>query len=377
MSRFFQAENIIHLLLIFIPVAAVLKYAIHADAVWIFFASALAVIPLAGILCKATERLADELGQGLGGFLNATFGNAPELIISVMALREGLFDVVKASLTGAIIGNILLVFGTGALVGGCRHPVLYFNRSAATTSTTMLALSAIGMLLPATFNYVVRDVTPALVGQLSLYISVVLLLTYILNLVFALKTHRHLYAGIADTSSPVALVVEKAEEDSVAEEKDWLGKSGTWTAVTVLAASAFFIAWMSEILVGSVEGAAARMGMNQVFIGVIFVAVIGNAAEHSTAIVMAMKNKMDIAVNITVGSSIQIALFVAPVLIILSYFIAPVPMDLRFSTLEVIAVIISVAVMSLTSHDGDINWLEGVQLLAVYLMLAITLYFLP
>jgi Ca2+:H+ antiporter len=375
MNRFLKAENILHSLLIFIPVAAILHYAKLVDPVWIFFTSGLAIIPLAGLLCNATERLADKVGQGLGGFLNATFGNAPELIISAMALREGLFDVVKASLTGSIIGNILLVFGTSALVGGCRHSVLYFNRTAATTGTTMLALSAIGLLLPATFNYVVRDTTAVLEQKLSLYISIVLLSTYILNLLFALKTHKHLYAGMTDSDSPEAQILENAETDLPEENKDWIGRSA-WTAGALLAVSAFLIAWMSEILVGSVEGAAVRMGMNQVFIGVIFVAVIGNAAEHSTAIVMAMKNKMDIAINITVGSSIQIALFVAPLLILLSYFIAPVPMDLRFSTLEVIAVVLSVAVMSLTSHDGDVNWLEGVQLIAVYLMLAITLYFL-
>ena len=367
-----MVQKIIYSLLIFIPVAAILKYAGLADDTWIFFASALAIIPLAGLLCKATERLADDLGQGLGGLLSATFGNAPELIIGGMALREGLFDVVKASLTGSIIGNILLVFGTGALVGGCRYPVLCFNRSAATTSTTMLALSAIGMLLPATFHYIVRDTTAVVEQHLSLYISIVLLLTYILNLVFALKTHRHLYAGLTPEMGP-----EVRESEEAAAPKTGFEKIGTWTAVGILAGSAFLIAWMSEILVGAVEGTAHRMGMNQVFIGVVFVAVIGNAAEHSTAIVMAMRNKMDLAINMTVGSSIQIALFVTPVLLMLSYFISPVPMDLRFSTLEVAAVLISVAVMSLTSHDGDVNWLEGVQLLAVYVMLAITLFFLP
>jgi Ca2+:H+ antiporter len=169
--------------------------------------------------------------------------------------------------------------------------------------------------------------------------------------------------------------IDEPEQEAV--EKTGFEKLGTWPAVGVLAASAFLIAWMSEILVGAVEGTAHRMGMNQVFIGVVFVAIIGNAAEHSTAIVMALRNKMDIAINITVGASIQIALFVAPVLLMLSYFISPVPMDLRFSTLEVAAVLISVAVMSLTSHDGDVNWLEGVQLIAVYVMLAITLFYLP
>ena len=245
MNRFLKAENILHSLLIFIPVAAILHYAKLVDPVWIFFTSGLAIIPLAGLLCNATERLADKVGQGLGGFLNATFGNAPELIISAMALREGLFDVVKASLTGSIIGNILLVFGTSALVGGCRHSVLYFNRTAATTGTTMLALSAIGLLLPATFNYVVRDTTAVLEQKLSLYISIVLLSTYILNLLFALKTHKHLYAGMTDSDSPEAQILENAETDLPEENKDWIGRSA-WTAGALLAVSAFLIAWMSE-----------------------------------------------------------------------------------------------------------------------------------
>lgn len=345
------------LLLIFIPIAIVLKLS-HANPIWIFATSALAIIPLAGFIGKATEELAKVVGAGLGGLLNATFGNAAELIIALIALRRGLFDIVKASLTGSIIGNILLVLGVSVLVGGIRYDKQVFNRTASSLGSTLLALSAIGLVIPALFHIIVIK-APAIEHELSLLIAIVLLITYFLSLIFSLYTHRHLYLGKA------ALIKEE-------EHPEW-GKNKSFM---ILILAVVGVALMSEFLVGAVEVTAETFGMTDVFIGVIVVAIIGNAAEHSTAILVAYKNKMDLAMTIAIGSSIQIALFVAPILVFASYLFGE-PMDLIFTDLEVVSVGISVWILSLIAHDGESNWMEGVQLLAVYLILAVAFYFLP
>jgi Ca2+:H+ antiporter len=369
MIKSYVSRNPLSFLLLFLPAAIVLEYFVHSGPVWIFFAAALAILPLTAIMSKATERLAEHLGDGIGGFLNATFGNAPELIIGAMALRAGLYDVVKATITGSIIGNILLVFGMGALLGGFRYPIQHFNRSAASIGSTMLTLSAIGLILPAIYHYMARSTDVAIEWNLSLEIAVVLFITYLLSLFFMLKTHRHLYSGACEAE-------HELEENNDTEKMEASASHGgkPWTSLLMLAASAVLVSWMSEILVGAVEGAAKAMNLSEIFIGVIFVAILGNAADHASAVTMAIKNKMDVAVNITVGASIQVALFLAPVLVFLSYFIGPIPMDLLFSPIEVLAIVISVLVITLTSHDGDINWIEGVQLLAVYVMIALVLY---
>ena len=348
----------------FVPIAIVLEYVVHARAEWIFITACLAIIPLAGLMGKATEHLAERVGEGIGGLLNATFGNAAELIIAIMALRAGLYDVVKASITGSIIGNILLVFGLSAVIGGARFSIQSFNKTAANLGTTMLTLAAIGLVVPAIFHYVVvGGTTPVAEQDLSLEIAVILMVTYILSLVFTLRTHKHLYAG----------------GHGGEEADDAMGTTGwsTRKSLLVLLVATAFIALMSEFLVGAVEATAKTFGMTEVFVGVIVVAIIGNAAEHSTAVLMAIKNKMDIAINIAVGSSIQIALFVAPTMVFLSYFIGPKPMDLVFTNFEVLAVTLSVAIMALISQDGESNWMEGVQLLAVYAILGIAFFYLP
>jgi Ca2+:H+ antiporter len=352
--------DLLLLLLIFVPIAIVLEI-MHVDPVWIFVASAAAIIPLAGLMGKATEHLAEHVGAGLGGLLNATFGNAAELIIAFMALRAGLLDVVKASITGSIIGNVLLVLGLSVIAGGVKYQTQTFNRTAAGLGATLLALSAVGLVVPAIFHFVVRGNPNAHEQELSLEIAIVLFITYVLSLVFALKTHSHLYVGEATHEGEEALGVETWSQ----------GKS-----VLVLLVATVFVALMSEFLVGAVEHTAHTFGMTGVFVGVIIVAIVGNAAEHSTAVLMAMKNKMDLAINIAVGSSIQIALFVAPVLVFAGYLVGQ-PMNLLFTTFEVVAVAISVGVVSLISMDGESNWMEGVQLLAVYVILAIAFYFLP
>ncbi len=334
----------------------------HASGLAIFAASSLAIVPLAGLMGRATEQLAERVGQGIGGLLNATFGNAAELIIAIMALRAGLYDLVKASITGSIIGNILLVFGLSALWGGIRFPTQTFNSTAASLGATMLILSAIGLVVPAIFHLVAGGGGAADLpeGMLSLEIAVVLMVTYIASLIFALRTHRHLYTGAA------AEAVERQEVHGT-----------TRGALLLLLASTVGIALMSEALVGAVDEAAAAVGMSEIFVGVILVAIIGNAAEHSSAILLAGKNKMDISINIAVGSSIQIALFVAPLLVFLSYVIGPQPMNLVFTTFEVVAVAIAVGIMGFIALDGQSHWMEGVQLLAVYIILGIAFYFLP
>lgn len=352
-------QNFLMALLVFVPIALVLEYLMHASGVAIFATAALAIIPLAGLMGRATEQIAERLGEGIGGLLNATFGNAAELIIAIIALKAGYYDLVKASITGSIIGNILLVFGAGALYGGLKFETQVFNRTAASLGGTMLVLSAIGLLIPAIFHLVVGGDPRAREGTLSFEIALVLIITYVLSLVFTLRTHRHLYAGAAADHEPDH------------------PKANVRSALVLLLVATAGVAFMAEMLVGAVEEAAGAFGMNEVFVGVILVAIIGNAAEHSTAIIMAGKNKMDIAINIAVGSSIQIALFVAPALVFLSYLIGPRPMDLIFTNLEVLSIGLSVGIMAFISNDGETHWMEGVQLLAVYIMLGMAFFFLP
>jgi Ca2+:H+ antiporter len=362
MRDLLSVKNILNLFLVFVPIAIVLEV-MHASPEWIFVTACLAIIPLAGLMGKATEHLAEKVGEGVGGLLNATFGNAAELIIAIMALRAGLYDVVKASITGSIIGNILLVFGLSAVVGGAKYSIQSFNKTAANLGTTMLTLSAIGLVVPALFHYVVvGSGTQVSEQELSLEIAFILIVTYVLSLFFTLKTHRHLYAGGHGDDADDAMGTE-----------GW----STRKSLLVLLIATAFVALMSEFLVGAVQATAKTFGMTEVFVGVIVVAIVGNAAEHSTAVLMAFKNKMDIAINIAVGSSIQIALFVAPVMVFLSYFIGPQPMDLIFTNFEVLAVTLSVAIMALISQDGESNWMEGVQLLAVYAILGLAFYWLP
>ncbi len=364
LKEFFAPKNFLNYLLVAIPVAVVLELR-HANPVAIFVASCLAIIPLAGLMGKATEHLSETLGEGIGGLLNATFGNAAELIIALMALRAGLFEVVKASITGSIIGNILLVLGLSLFAGGVKHATQKFNKTAAGMGATLLALSAAALILPAIFHLLVKNHPNVKEQNLSLEIAIVLFIVYILSLVFSLKTHAHLYVGEAPADT--------TEQDDARGTHGWSrGKS-----MTILLVATTLVAVMSEFLVGAVEATSKAIGLTEVFVGVILVAIIGNAAEHSTAVLMAMKNKMDLALNIAIGSSLQIALFVAPVLIFASYLVDKGPMDLLFTPMEVVAIAISAAVAALIVQDGESNWMEGVLLLAVYTILGITFYFLP
>lgn len=352
----------LYCLMLALPVAVVLEFR-HASGAWIFVASALAIIPLAGLMGRATENLAESLGPAIGGLLNATFGNAAELIIALLALWNGQRALVKASITGSIIGNVLLVLGLAILAGGLRYPRQTFNRTAASLGATLLALASIGLIFPTIFFYLLQTSPPQPhapppheVEYLSDEIAVVLAVMYVLSLVFTLWTHQDLFA------SPES----EAERHA---EVEWR----PWVSILVLLIATAGVAWMSELLVGSVEAAAQALGMSEVFIGVIVVAVVGNAAEHSTAVMVALKNKMDLAVTIAIGSSIQVALFVAPMLVLASYLMGQ-PLDLHFSPLEVISVVLAIGVLSMVSSDGETHWLEGALLLAVYIIIAMAFY---
>lgn len=352
--------SLLQLLLLSVPISLLVGYLAPERHVAVFGTSVVAVLPLAAYIGKATEALADRLGGGIGALLNATFGNAAELIIGALALREGLPDLVKASLTGSIIGNVLLVFGLSALAGGLRHRVQKFNRTAAGLGTTMLLLSAIGLIVPAVFHYLARG-TGAPELTLDTEIAVVLLATYCVSLAFTLGTHRSLY-GAASGEHPRG-------------HGDTSGSTGRW--VLLLLGATAGVAVVSELLVGAVTETAESLGFSQLFVGVIVVALVGNAAEHYSAVVLAARNQMDAAIGIAVGSSTQIALFVAPALVLLSYVIGPRPMDLLFTVFELVAIAFSVLSISFIAHDGETHWMEGVQLLAVYVILALGFFFLP
>jgi Ca2+:H+ antiporter len=349
---------VLNWLLVFAPVAIALEHLAPERAPWIFLASALAIVPLAGWMGHATEHLAARMGEGVGGLLNATFGNAAELIIALAALRAGLHEVVKASLAGSIIGNILLVLGAAMLAGGLRHrPEQHFNAAGARSQATMLTLAVIALILPAAY---VRFGISAELPSLSLWIALVLIAVYALNLVFSLVTHQALFTGSHAAEAGAHGAVWSAAR-----------------AASVLAAATVAIAWVSEILVGALEPATESLGLNEVFVGVFVVAILGNAAEHATAVTAALKNRMELSLSIAIGSSVQVALFVAPVLVLLSYVVGATPMDLAFKDGLVLAVLLSVLITGQIAGDGRSDWLKGVQLLAVYLILGLAFFFAP
>jgi Ca2+:H+ antiporter len=360
LQLFFQTP--LDWLLLAVPVAFGIRYV----ATWkndslLFVAAGIGIIPLAGWLGRATEQLSARTGAGVGGFLNATFGNAAELIIALMALSKGLTTVVKASLTGSIIGNLLLVLGASAFAGGVRFPHQRFNQTAARASATALIMGAAALIIPTVFHVTSNarpgGWSPETEQRLSLAIAFVLFLTYAAMLLFSLKTHKTLFAGEPDP--------EKHEP-----------ASSLASAMALLAVATVLIAFLSEFLVGSIEAARKSLGLTETFVGVIVVALVGNAAEHTTAIWAALKNKMDLSLSIAVGSSLQVALFVTPMLVFASYAFGR-PMDLEFSLPEIVAIAISIWIAQQISGDGESNWLEGVQLISVYVVMAILFFFLP
>jgi Ca2+:H+ antiporter len=337
-----------------------------ASASLVFASSALGIVPTAALMGRATEELAARSGPGIGGLLNVTFGNAPELIIALFALNRGLHEVVKASIVGSIIGNILLVLGVAMLFGGLGRDRQTFNRTTAGVQTSMLLLAAAALVMPAIFELVEGTGLPdpgaqtvdydSTVEHLSLAVAIVLIATYVAGLFFSLKTHRDIF-------NP-----EYGEEEG-------LGGWSTRKSMVALAGSGLLVGLMSEVLVGSIEEASHAIGLSEFFIGVIVVAIVGNAAEHWVAVLVAVKDKMDLAVNIAIGSSAQIALFVAPVLVLASFFLGPHPLALVFNGFELGAILLAVLIANYVAQDGESTWFEGVQLLAVYVVFGIAFYF--
>jgi Ca2+:H+ antiporter len=356
----------IHYLGVFIPVAIVLEL-VHAEPVFVFGAAALAVIPCAAVMGEATEAIAAKTGPGIGGLMNVTFGNAPELIIAFFALLEGLQEVVKASIVGSIIGNILLVMGAAMLVGGLPREKQTFSRTAANAQSAMLLLALAALIFPAIFQLIHGGGLPGVgeervdfgsdLEKLSLGVALVLLVSYVAGLIFSLRTHRAVFNPYDAT----------AEE----EAHHWPVKR----AAIYLAVSAVAVGLMSEILVGSISEASEDVGLSEFFVGVFVVAIVGNAAEHWVAVLVAAKDKMDLAVNIAIGSSAQIALFVAPILVLLSFVVGPEPMALVFNGYEIGALLFAVLIANFVTQEGESNWFEGVQLLALYAVLGLVFYF--
>jgi Ca2+:H+ antiporter len=353
----------IYALLVFVPLAVVAELAGWSSSL-ILISSALGMIPLAGLMGEATEELAALTGPKLGGFLNATLGNAAELIITIVALNAGKVTLVQASITGSILGNLLLILGLSMLLGGYRHGLLKFDRTMAGVSATMMILAVIGLIVPTVFEafhgpeHLAEDLE-----ALSLGVAGVLLLLYVLSVVFTFT------ANFRDRETETAASSDKTPH----HQAKWsLPVSGSVLAVSTLA-----IVFLSEFLVGAVEPVVHEWGISEFFIGIILVPIVGNVAEHLVGVQMAMKNRMDLSLSISLGSSMQIALFVAPLLVFVSLFVGPEPMNLFFHPFEVITLGVSVLIAALISLDGESHWLEGAQLLAVYAILGIAFFFLP
>lgn len=342
--------------LIFVPIAIVARF-MHFPAIWIFAISAIAIIPLSGVLGAATEAVAEHTSPAIGGLLNATMGNLAELIIAAVALRAGLLDLVKASITGSILGNLLLVLGAALFAGGLKFKVQKFNPHLAGFSSTVLVISVFGLLVPALFQLLHPDPARVATLKMSYFVAGLLIAGYAASLFYSLRTHRTAF-----------LTEEPAPEVTVAPH--WSSKK----ALTILVASAVAIGVVSEILVSATEEAVEVMGLSQFFVGLIVVPIIGNAAEHSSAILMAMKNRMDLAINVAVGSSIQVALLIGPLLVFMGLMFGQ-RMDLAFSQMEVASIALAVAVAHSVVRDAESNWLEGLFLLLAYAILGVAFFY--
>src|SRR5262245_54015013 len=361
MTRFLR--NPMNWLLAFVPISVILEHADKVSAPVVFFSAALAIIPIAALIVRATEQLAVRTGDAVGGLLNATFGNAPELIIALVALKAGYLEMLRASLVGAILANLLLALGVAFLVGGVRHHDQRFNPTATRAYSTMMFLAAVSLAVPSAFSrYFAPEGTIRQEQLLNLSIAGLLLTAYALYLLFSLKTHPGAYAS-----------VEGQDEAHTEEEEHW----GVPRAVGSLVVASVLAAWMSEILVGAAENTGKALGMSQVFIGIVFLAIVGGAAESGSAIAMGRKNKMDLSVGIALGSCIQIALFVAPALVPMSYAVAPHPLELSFGRAELGSLFLAVLIGALVSAGGQSNWYKGVQLIMVYIIIASLFYFMP
>ncbi len=355
----FNKDTFFLILLVFIPVSIAAHFLEWGETV-VFITAALGIVPLASYMGTATEEIAVVTGPSIGGLLNATFGNATELILAFIALKAGLVGVVKATITGSIVSNLLLVMGFSMLLGGLKFKEQKFQPTVARLNASSMNLAVVALLLPTAVDYTSTGIEEQTLQNLSVAVAIILILVYILTLLFSMKTHAYLCdVGDADLNSE--------EEEQKVNLPFW---------IFILLAVTLAVAVESELLVDSLEVATANLGLSALFTGVILLPIIGNAAEHATAVTVAMKDKMDLSVSVAVGSSMQIALFVAPVLVIAGWIIGQ-PMDLNFNPFELVAVSVAVLVANSISSDGESNWLEGSLLLATYAVLAIAFFFHP
>lgn len=343
--------NKIYYLFIFIPISIILHIFNFGSATVQFLTTGFAIVPLAALIGESTEELAKYTGPKLGGFLGATFGNVTELIISIFALRSGLFDVVKASVAGSLIGNVLLVLGFSMFAGGIKYKTQKFSKKNVNTSLNLLTLAVIGLIIPAvcTDNLKLFNVNPLKYEGLSIAIAIIMLILYLCSLYFSFFTHRDIFGSEHELVYP---------------------KWSKTKSISILIIATLMVALESDMLVGNIEPMTIQLGLSTLFVGLIIIPIIGNAAEHSTAVIMAMKNKMDIAIEISVGSSLQIILFIAPLLVLISLFFKP--MTLIFNLYEILSLVVAIIIANKVCTDGESNWLEGLQLISVYLILAVT-----
>jgi Ca2+:H+ antiporter len=349
-----EAVKVLYVLLLFVPASIIASF-LGWDPVVVFFLSALGIVPLAGIMGQATEELSVRAGPRLGGLLNATMGNAAELIITVFALKEGLLDLVKASITGSILGNILLVLGASLLVGGLRNGIQRFDRGQAGLNATMSILAIIALGIPSLFSHTIELANHDAVEYLSLGVAGAMIFVYICNLIYSFFCHQ----------------LDACEPRETVEPHMKVG-----FALLLLVLATGLIAWLSEILVGAVEPVVESLGVSEFFLGIVIIPLVGNAAEHLVAVQVAWKNKMELSLAVSLGSSLQIALFVAPLLVFLSLAMGN-PLTLVFNQFEMVALVAASIIAALVALDGESNWMEGLQLLVVYFIVALAFFYLP
>ncbi len=359
----FSKSSAIYFLLVFAPIAVVLNL-VSADHLILFAMAIIGLIPLAKLIGDSTEHLATHYGTTLGSLLNVTFGNAAEIIISVVAINAGLIDLVKASITGSILGNIMLIFGLSLIAGGVKHKEQIFNRENAGLQSSLIFLAIIGLAIPTILSTTVLKPID-LVSQLKLQIlsdvlAIVLICVYVAGILFTFFTHKHLFVAPGGADE-----VLEQNHNRWSKRKSFL----------ILGASMVGVVAVSEILVGSVEETSKQFGFGELFVGAIIVGIVGNAAEHSSAILLARKGKIDLSIGIAAGSGTQIALFVVPILVMVGIILGQ-PFTLEFTLYELATLFLAAIIMNLIAHDGKSNWFEGIMLTAVYLIIAIGFYFI-
>ena len=361
----FSRSSAIFFLLVFVPVAVVLEF-VHADHITLFIVAAIALIPLAKLIGDSTEHLSTHYGPTVGSLLNVTFGNAAEIIIAIVAISAGLLDLVKASITGAIIGNILLIFGLSVVTGGFKFKEQRFNKENVGFQSSMLFLAVIGLAVPTivSFTMLPGSENEQNIQLLSDSLAIILLIVYVLGIIFTFFTHKHLFSQ-ADAIRAKAEVEEEVHASHWSKKKSFL----------LLAASMVGVIVVSEILVGSVEETGEQLGFGELFVGAIIVGIVGNAAEHSSAILLARKGKIELSIGIAAGSGTQIALFVVPILVFAGIALGQ-PFNLVFTLFELAVVFLGAIILNLIVHDGKSNWFEGVMLTAVYIIIAIGFFFI-